>query len=189
VKDILAAAGMGENSDMVLITASDGYSYFITMDEINTNPDLIIVASGEDEDTAYSVVGAMNSKAWIRGVSEMVVFQSTPIPIKMNGAVIGEFRSQDWQFDMDSVRFELADGSKKLQGVAVGLVLAELNLDDAATVIFHADDAVYECDLETIQQDDTIRIFINIEGYEMSYLVGTLQGQAFLENVDLIEIQ
>lgn len=189
LKDILAFAGMGENTDMVLITAGDGYSYFVTMDEINSNPDLIIVASGEEEDIAYSVVGALNSKAWVRGVSELVVFQSTPLPIELNAESVGEFRSQDWQYEMDSVRFELADGPKKLQGVAVGLVLADLNVDNAATVIFHADDAVYECDLETLQQDDTIRIFLNIEGYEMSYLVGTLQGQVFLENVDLIEVQ
>lgn len=189
LKDILASAGMGENTDMVLITASDGYSYFVTMDEVNSNPDLIIVASGEGVDAVYSVVGALNSKAWVRGVSELVIFQSTPLPIELNAESVGEFRSQDWQYEMDSVRFELADGPKKLQGVAVGLVLADLNVDNAATVIFHADDAVYECDLETIQQDDTIRIFLNIEGYEMSYLVGTLQGQVFLENVDLIEVK
>jgi len=189
IKDILSTAGIGENTDMVLVTASDGYSYFITMDEVDSNPDLIIVASGEGEETAYSLVGALNSKAWVRGVAELVAFQSTPIPIMLNEDVVGEFRSQDWQFEMDSVRFELAEGSKKLQGVAVNKVLASMDLSGITKVVFKADDDVYESDLATIQQDDNVRIFINIEGYEMSYLVGTLQGQVFLENVNSIHLQ
>jgi energy-coupling factor transport system substrate-specific component len=190
IQEVLAQVGAGKDSDLILVTATDGYSYFITMDEVNNNPDLILVASGEGKDASYSVVGAANSKAWVRGVAEITVFQSTPIPISMAGKPIGEFHPQDWQFDMDSVRFELNDGSKKLQGVAVYLVLEGLHLPSPYDeVLFSNGVDSLALDKTSILQDDTTRIFVNIDGYEMNYLVGTLQGQVLLENVSSIELK
>lgn len=190
IQEVLAQVGAGKDSDLILVTATDGYSYFITMDEVNNNPDLILVASGEGKDASYSVVGAANSKARVRGVAEITVFQSTPIPISMAGKPISEFHPQDWQFDMDSVRFELDDGSKKLQGVAVYLVLEGLHLPSPYDeVLFSNGVDSLALDKTSILQDDTIRIFVNIDGYEMNYLVGTLQGQVLLENVSSIELK
>jgi hypothetical protein len=160
------------------------------VDEVNTNPNLILAVEGEGSEASYSVVGAENSKAWVRGVKEVVVFQSIPIPIHYGEQQIAEFRVQDWQFEMDSVRFELEGGTKKLQGVAVNKVLAAADpTTPYTTVTFSSEDGAYECALASIQQDDSIRIFINITGYEMKYLVGTIQGQVFLENITRIDLQ
>jgi energy-coupling factor transport system substrate-specific component len=190
LKQIISTAGPGEGADLILVTATDGYSYFITMDEVNTNPNLVLAVEGEGSEASYSVVGAENSKAWVRGVKEVVVFQSIPIPIHYGEQQIAEFRVQDWQFEMDSVRFELEGGTKKLQGVAVNKVLAAADpTTPYTTVTFSSEDGVYECALASIQQDDSIRIFINITGYEMKYLVGTIQGQVFLENITRIDLQ
>lgn len=190
LEDILAQAGAGDDSDLILVTATDGYSYFITMDEVRSNPDLILVVGGEGKDASYSVVGATNSKAWVRGVAELTVFQSTPVPISMAGNGVGEFHPQDWQFDMDSVYFELETGSKKMQGVAVYLVLdaLELPIPYEQAVFSNGNDSIV-LDKADIQQDDTIRIFVNIDGYSMTYLVGTLQSEILLENVNSITLQ
>ncbi|NMB63062.1 MAG: ECF transporter S component [Chloroflexi bacterium] len=190
IKDILAQAGAGDDSDLILVTATDGYSYFITMDEVRSNPHLILVASGEGKDASYSVVGATNSKAWVRGVAELTVFQSVPVPISMAGNVIAEFHPQHWQFDMDSVYFELETGSKKLQGVAVYLVLDTLTLPTPyEQAVFSNGNDNITLDKVSIEQDDTIRIFVNIDGYSMNYLLGTLQGQVLLDNVNSITLQ
>jgi energy-coupling factor transport system substrate-specific component len=190
LKQILETAAPGEGADLILITATDGYSYFITMDEVNANPNLILVVDGEGSDASYSVIGAENSKAWIRGVAEISVIQSMPIPIYYGDQQVAEFHSQDWQFEMDSVHFTLEEGSKKLQGVAVNKVLT--TVDTAipfSTVKFSSADGEYEFDLASIQKDDSIRIFVNITGYEMKYLVGTIQGEVFLENIERIDLQ
>ncbi len=190
LKQIIDAALPGEGSDLLLITATDGYSYFITMDEVNTNPDLILVVAGEGSDAVYSIVGAANSKAWIRGVAEITIVQSIPIPISVGEQQIAEFHSQDWQFDMDSVHFALDEGSKKLQGVAVNKVLSSIETDAPyATVEFIGADDEYAVDLATIQKDDSIRIFVNITGHEVKYLIGTIQGEVLLENIERINLQ
>ncbi|MGV8027251.1 MAG: ECF transporter S component [Anaerolineaceae bacterium] len=190
LKQILNSASPGEGADLILITATDGYSYFITMDEVNANPNLILVVDGDGADASYSVVGAENSKAWIRGVAEMIVIQSMPIPIYYGDQQVAEFHSQDWQFEMDSVHFSLEEGSKKLQGVTVNKVLTTVDTANPFTTVkFSSADGEYEFDLESIQKDDSIRIFVNIIGYEMKYLVGTIQGEVFLENIERIDLQ
>lgn len=191
LEQVILAAQPGENSDLILVTATDGYSFFITMDEVQTNPDLILVASGEGSDASYSVVGAENSKAWVRGVAEIDVIQSTPITIYYDSKVVTEFHPQSWQFEMDSARINLAEGSKKLQGVAVNKVLALIDdpAIDYSTVKFSNADGNYSIDLSAIQQGDDIRIFVNISNYEMKYVIGTIQGEVFLENIDRIDLQ
>jgi len=190
LKQIIHTATPGEGADLILVTATDGYSYFITMDEVNTNTNLILVVDGEGSDASYSVVGAENSKAWIRGVAEVIVIKSMPIPIYYGDGQVAEFHAQDWQFNMDSVHFALEEGSKKLQGVAVNKVLATVDTTTPyITVKFSSANGEYELDLASIQQDDSIRIFVNITGYEMKYLVGTVQGEVFLENIERIDLQ
>ncbi len=190
LKQIINTATPGEGADLILVTATDGYSYFITMDEVNTNANLILVVDGEGSDASYSVVGAENSKAWIRGVAEVIVIKSMPIPIYYGDQQVAEFHAQDWQFNMDSVHFALEEGSKKLQGVAVNKVLATVDITTPYTTVkFSSANGEYELDLASIQQDDSIRIFVNITGYEMKYLVGTVQGEVFLENIERIDLQ
>ncbi len=190
LRDVLEEVGAGQDSDMVLVVASDGYSYFIPSEEIKSNPNLIIVVQGEGEDTKYNVVGAENSKAWVRGLREMIVFQSTPVPILKDGEQVALFRPQEWQFDMDSVRFELEAGSKKLQGVAVHKVLsANENTKDYALVSFFSTNETYTIERPLLEQDENIRIFVNIEGYQMSYLLGTLQGEVYIENITEMSVE
>ncbi len=192
LSQIISNAQPKENSDLVLVTAADGYSFFITMDEVQTNPNLILVVSGEGSDAVYSVVGAENSKAWVRGVSEIDVIQSAPISIYYDNKMVTGFYPQDWQFEMDSARINLAEGSKKLQGVAVNKVLAPI-ADPAitySTVQFtNANGDDYTIDLSAIQQDDNIRIFVNIADYQMKYVIGTIQGEVFLENIERIDLR
>jgi ABC-type thiamin/hydroxymethylpyrimidine transport system permease subunit len=190
LRQIIVNAQPGEGADLVLVTATDGYSYFITMDEVSSNPNLILVVSGEGSDAIYSVVGAENSKAWVRGVAEVTIIQSIPIPIYSGDQPVAEFHAQDWQFEMDSVHFSLEEGSKKLQGVAVNKVLA--GIDKAApytTIQFLSADGSFDCDLASVQADDSIRIFVNIDGYQMKYLVGTIQGEVFLVDVERIDLK
>ncbi len=191
LEQVILAADPGENSDLILVTATDGYSFFITMDEVQTNPNLILVASGEGTDASYSIVGAENSKAWVRGVAEIDVIQSIPVRIFYESKAVTEFKPQKWQYEMDSARINLAEGSKKLQGVAVNKVLSPI--DDPAiaysTVKFSNADADYSIDLSAIQEDDSIRIFVNITDYKMKYVIGTIQGEVFLENIERIDLQ
>ncbi len=187
---ILEEEKPAEGADLVLITATDGYSYFITMDEIKNNPKLILVVSGEGADATYSVVGAENSKAWIRGVAEIIVIRSMPISIYVGEQKVGEFHAQDWQFEMDSTIFDLEEGSKKLQGVAVNKILSNIETTSPySTVLFSSADTTFSCDLVEITRDDSIRIFIDINGYQMKYLLGTVQGKVFITNIERIQVQ
>jgi hypothetical protein len=65
----------------VLVEASDGYAFFISMEEVQDNENLLLTPQGEGEDASYNVAGAQNSKAWVRGVTELTVIGSATLDV------------------------------------------------------------------------------------------------------------
>ena len=100
------------------------------------NDGLLLAPQGEGDEASYNVVGARNSKAWVRGVSELVVIGAATLEVSGALEQPAPYDPDDWQFEMDSTRLDLGDGPHKLQGVPLGKVLAAMEPQaEAETVV------------------------------------------------------
>ena len=59
LRDVIDWANPHADASLVLIRATDGYAFFISMDEIRTNDQLVLSAQREGEKLSYNIVGAL----------------------------------------------------------------------------------------------------------------------------------
>jgi len=190
IRELVARAGPREDASLVLARAVDGYAFFISMDEVERNGSLLLACQGKGEDAWCDVVGAENSKAWVRGVSSLSVIGASTIEV--GGALDhpGPYDPDDWQFDMDSIRLDLGDGPAKLQGVPLGLVLESMGPQAAATtVIAHAGGAPVELPLSEVLADDDVRLFTVIGDDRITFALARMDGTVLASKVTRIEVQ
>ncbi|HSQ27628.1 MAG TPA: ECF transporter S component [Anaerolineales bacterium] len=190
VKEIVDSAGPISDQGWILIQGSDGYSFFITMDELNGNESLLLSPQSEGGGNSYNLVGANNSKAWVRGV-QAILFISPP-EIDITGMIDnpGVFDPNEWQFDMDSTTLTIDEITGKYQGAAIGPILSSMGLQaEAREVVLVGDQNSISLELSSILNDQDIRIFTIIIGENVSYAVARMDGQLILSDLQQIEIR
>ena len=173
----------------ILVRASDGYAFFIGLDEVRDNDALLLTPQGEGEDASYNIVGARNSKAWVRGVEELLVVGAATLEV--SGALDNPapYDPGDWQFEMDSARLDLGDGPRKLQGVPLGKVLAAMEPQaEATTVLLHTGGEPISLPLADVLNDDDLRLFTVIGQAEVTFALARLDGQVLAARVTRIEV-
>ena len=104
---------------VVLIEATDGYSFFVSMEEIKTNENLLLVSQESDGESVFNIVGAASTKAWVRGVNRIAILPKDTLEVSGNVEASFRFAPQDWQDKMDSIYFSIDDETEKLQGVPI----------------------------------------------------------------------
>lgn len=192
IREIITQADPRTDAGLVLIEASDGYAFFVTMAEVQANDSLILAVQGRGDEASYHVVGAESSKAWVRNVTKMTVIASDPLPI--TGALNdpAPYRPATWQDEMDSTQINLSDGAggRKLQGAPLGEVLASMNPQGAAaTVVITSPDAEITLSLSEVLDDDGLRIFTVINEAAIDYAVARMEGELLAYPVTTIEVQ
>lgn len=190
VKEIVDSAHPLSDQGWILIQGSDGYSFFITMDELSKNESLLLVPQADGGENSYNLVGAKNSKAWVRGVQAILVV--SPPVLEITGMVEspGEFNPDEWQFEMDSTAISIGDISGKFQGAAIGPILSSMGLKEQANeVVLVGDQNSISLELSSILNDQDIRIFTIILGDNISYAVARMDGQLILSDLQQIEIR
>jgi len=192
VGELVARARPQAEASLLLIRASDGYAFFLAMDEVEANASLLLTPVNEGDEASYNLVGAENSKAWVRGVSELVVIAASSLEV---GGALAEpvpYDPDDWQFDMDSARLDLGDGPVKLQGVALGKVLAAMQPQpQARSVVLHpagGGDPV-SLPLDAVLADDGLRIFTVIGQADVSFALARLEGEVLVPHLARVEVQ
>jgi len=58
VQELLARAQPRAGASLLLVRGSDGYAFFVSMDEVRDNGDLLLSPQGGGDDAAYDIVGA-----------------------------------------------------------------------------------------------------------------------------------
>ena len=190
VRDLLARAEPKPGASLLLLRATDGYAFFIGLDEVRDNDALLLSPQGEGDEASYNIVGAMNSKAWVRGVEELVVVGSATL--EMGGALDapGSYNPDDWQFEMDSIRLDLGDGPRKLQGVPLGKVLAAMEPQGPAeAVVIHTGAEPLSLPLTSVLADDDIRLFTVIGEADVTFALARMDGEVLAAHVTRIEVQ
>ena len=190
VRDLLARAQPQPGASLLLVRATDGYAFFIGLDEVRGNDALLLSPQGEGDEASYNIVGAMNSKAWVRGVEELVVVSAATLEVSGGLGEPVPYDPDDWQFDMDSTRLDLGDGPRKLQGVPLGKVLAKMNPQTGAeTVLVHTAGESLSLPLAEVLADDDIRLFTVIGEADVTFALARMDGEVLAARVARIEVK
>ncbi|MFH1446048.1 MAG: ECF transporter S component, partial [Chloroflexota bacterium] len=188
--DLVQSAVPYQNAAYILIKAVDGYTFFISFDELNTNDAILLTPQGKGKALSFDVVGPESSKAWIRGVKEILVIAKAPLIISGAIAEKYEFNPDFWQANMDSTKLDIGEGSQKYQGVQLQLVLRSLRLlPEAEQVIIQSDDSNLSFSLNEVLSDDSLRIFVIIGETDFTYALATMDGEVHMYPIQWINIQ
>jgi ABC-type thiamin/hydroxymethylpyrimidine transport system permease subunit/DMSO/TMAO reductase YedYZ molybdopterin-dependent catalytic subunit len=190
LQEIIARAGPPEGAEMVLIEASDGYTFFVSMDEVRENENLALSAQGEGEEASYSVVGAENSKAWVRGVTQLTVVGGTRLEVAGALGMPGDFDPDAWQFGMDSTSLDLGQGPRKYQGAPLGAVLRQMEpRAGASAVVIYTTTGSIRLTLEEVLDNNDIRLFTAFQGADVTFALAHMDGQVLAHPVTGIEVE
>ena len=172
------------------ITASDGYQFFITLEEVFSNDALLLVEQGSGGTVSYNVMGAESQKAWVRGAIELRIVPTAILEIKKDGKVVYSFQPQDWQASMDSTFLQLDSGSEKLQGVPLDEIWRRSgNISDGSQILAVSDDDLVGFTSDELSGNTKIRLFVQITESGMEFILGRMNGEVLLESVDYLEIE
>jgi len=181
----------GPAAASAVVAASDGYSFFISLREIESNPDLLLAHSGEGDQVAYQIAGAENSKAWVRNVTEIRLVGQALLEVR--GAVDRPFpyNPDAWQLEMDNAQLDLGQGVKKYQGAALQALLARWEVRAGATTLrfVSRDGAAAELPLAEAQNDPGWRIWTVSDTPTMTLAVAHAGGRVLALDVVALEVQ
>lgn len=193
MREVVERAGPAPDATLLLARAADGYTFFISMGEVWESTSLLLAPKGSGSNAAYDVVGAANSKAWVRDVASLTVVGAATLEVDGTLAEAGPFDPADWQFQMDSTRLDVGDGSQKYQGVALGLVLeAMVPQSGASTVALYAADAAEPAvtlPLEEVLADEDLRIFTIMRAADVSFALARMDGEVLVAKLERVEVQ
>ncbi|MBN1659153.1 MAG: ECF transporter S component [Anaerolineae bacterium] len=190
LRAILDHAGPSASPGMVLVEASDGYAFFVSMEEVAENDDLLLVAQGGGEDASYNLMGAENSKAWVRGVTRLTVVGWATIEVGGALASPGVYDPDEWQFEMDATDLDVGGGPAKYQGAPLGEVLASMEPTAKATmVVLHTDGDAVTLPLAELLGSDDVRIFTIIGEQDVTFAVARMSGEVIVPLVTGIEVE
>jgi hypothetical protein len=190
VRELIDRAQPSAGASLLLVRASDGYAFFIGMDEVQENESLLLAAPGEGDERSYNIVGARNSKAWVRGVEELTVVGSATLEVSGALQQPSPYDPDDWQFDMDSTRLDVGDGPRKLQGVSLGKVLGAMNPQAGAEmVVVHTGAEPISLPLADVLADDDLRLFTVIGEDDVTFALARVEGEIVAAQVMRIEVK
>jgi energy-coupling factor transport system substrate-specific component len=190
IRELLAPAQPQPDASLLLVRATDGYAFFISMDEVRENDALLLSPQGEGDEASYNVVAAQNSKAWVRGVEELVVVGASTLEVSGALESPAPYDPDDWQFEMDAVSLDLGDGPRKLQGVSLGKVLASMGPGEAAeAVVVDASDGPISLALDEVLADDDLRLFTVIGEDDVTFALARMDGEVLTARVTRIEVR
>ena len=179
-----------DRSGLLQITASDGYSFFISLDEVYTNRNLILSDQMAGNKTSYSIVGAISSKAWVRGVSGISVVDSGQIKIGGNVANPFTFKPSEWVGDMDSTFLNLDGEQVKLQGVGIQSIWEKAQPNESADEIsLISFTETHYLNKSEFLENNEFRFFTLLGGNGMEFLLGKMNGEVIFRNIQSVEIR
>ena len=187
--DLIRYAQPSSSADTLLIEASDGYAFLVNFEELNKNPNILMVQQGRGENVTYDLVGPISSKAWVRNVVEITISMTQGLQIQLFGEEAFIFGPDDWLSDMDSTQVLLPAGPEKLQGVPLWKIIAPLVDNEGQLVInVHADQETRTFAWQDIDGDQNLRIFTVIGEEGFTFALGTMSGDVFIYPIAWIEV-
>jgi ABC-type thiamin/hydroxymethylpyrimidine transport system permease subunit len=189
VRELVARAQPHADAGLLLVQATDGYAFFISLKEVQENDNLLLASQGKGDEASYDIVGATNPKAQVRGVSRLTFIAATTLEITGALGKPAPFDPDEWQFQMDSITLDVGNGPQKLQGASLAKVLQALEpATEATTIILHTDGDPVTIALSDVMGSDDVRIFTVIGTDRITYAVAWMDGTVIAPQVTGIEI-
>lgn len=191
LREILSEAKPNSDAGILVITATDSYSFFIPFEEIERNPDLFLSEQMIGKKIVYNIVGAESPKARVRGVSEIAVISVEGL--RISGDVLSDtfFFPQDHLSSMDSAYLEIDGESEKLQGVPLVDVLnSQSDLPPGNLILVNSPMDVFQIQYDSVARAvGDIRIFLRFHETDIEFILGEMTGTVLLRDVEGIEIK
>ncbi len=190
LSEIINYAEPNKDTNTILIEASDGYAFMISLEELIENENILLVQQGRGQNASFDIVGPESNKAWVRNVIEIRLIAAKALEVNMPQGGIFLFEAKNWISEMDSTQIALPEGSQKLQGVPVWKVIeASATGSNISQVLFKSETGQnLTLDWEKIDQNNDIRLFILIEDKGISYVLAEMTGDVLVYPVSSIEI-
>jgi hypothetical protein len=188
--EIIEHTAPSTDADTLLIEASDGYAFLVSFEELESNPNILLVQNGQGQNTSFDVVGPESSKAWIRNVTNLTIIASEGLTIVDPDGNTHEFVPDDWVSEMDSTQIALPEGSQKLQGVPVWKVI-EATLSEGTPIEVGFSNSAENLSFawSEIEGNDKLRLFTVIEDTGISFALAEMSGKVHLFPVTQIKIR
>jgi len=188
--DIILEANPKIENGLILIEANDGYSYFVSYLEAIENNHVILAVQNEGKNVSYNLVGAESSKAWVRGVSELILMKNGGIQVEGEINRSFTFLPEEWQNSMDSAYIDFGEDQIKLQGVELREIIDHSDpKDEAAQIVLVSHDENRIISFEELNGSlKECRIFISQGDSGVEYILAKMSGDILLKNILTIEI-
>jgi len=188
--DIILEANPKIENGLILIEANDGYSYFVSYLEAIENNHVILAVQNEGKNVSYNLVGAESSKAWVRGVSELILMKNGGIQVEGEINRSFTFLPEEWQNSMDSAYIDFGEDQIKLQGVELREIVDHSDpKDEAAQIVLVSHDENRIISFEELNGSlKECRIFISQGDSGVEYILAKMSGDILLKNILTIEI-
>ena len=189
LSEIIDLAQPMDKSGILQVTATDGYSFFISMEEVYSNANLIISQQKTGNNSVFNIVGAKSSKAWIRGVSEIKLTKMNGVEVRGSVSNPFIFSPEQWVSDMDSTLINIDGEQKKLQGVPLEKIWNQAKPEkSASSMIFISSDGQVHLEYSEFAGNDSLRLFVNLTSDGLKYLIADMNGKMIVNNLSAIEI-
>ncbi len=187
---VLETAGAESDFDFAVLHASDGYSFFITREELVENSSILIQPQGKGKNLVYNMVGPRSKKAWINGVVEITLIDAEPLELSVADTQTN-FYPGDWLGKMDSTGLDLGDGVQKYQGAALAVIFKEkLDKGGYSEFVFEsASGEIEKLPAGRVESDSGIRLFVVLEQDRVSYAAAHLDGTVYLNDLLRVSLQ
>jgi energy-coupling factor transport system substrate-specific component len=189
--DIVNKAEPKIENGLILIKASDGYSYFVSYTEALGNDHLILAVQNGGKTASYNIVGAESPKAWVRGVSELILMENEGIQVEGDVNKPFTFLPDEWQSSMDSANIDFGDERIKLQGVQLREIVDYSDPKDKAVeiVLVASEENRLISYKELNGSMKEYRIFISQGDSGVEYIFANMSGDILLRNLIALEIR
>jgi len=189
MRELIARAQPQSGAGLLLVQATDGYAFFISLKEVQENDTLLLAPQGRGDEVSYDVVGATNAKAQVRGVSRLTVIAAATLEITGTLENPAPFDPDDWQFQMESIMLNLGDGARRLQGMSLAKVLRTLEPVAGATgVILHTPGDPITLSLSEVLSNDEVSIYTVVGADHITFAIARTNGTVIAPQVTGIEV-
>lgn len=189
ILDMILYAQPFANADTLVIEAADGYAFLVSLEELESNPNILLVQSGKGESASFDVVGPESSKAWVRNVTRLSIIQSQGLILYDQTGEDHIFDPDQWLTDMDSTQVFLPAGGEKLQGVPVWKVTTPIAKGTIVEMTFRNETDEVLLPWSEVAENDDLRIFTIVQGDGLSYALGKMSGEVLVYPLSVIEIR
>ena len=189
--DIINKASPKIEDGLIFIKAGDGYSFFILYTEASGNDHVILAIQNGEENTSYDIVGAESTKAWVRGVSELILMKNEGFQVKGEVDKPFTFLPDEWQSSMDSANIDFGDERIKLQGVQLREIVGHSGpTGETMEIVLVASEENRIFSYEELNGSlKENRIFISPTDYGVEYIYANMSGDILLRNLIALEVR